>query len=161
MCCLYHIINFFWVFTTHFYHSWLLWVWLVFQKTVSTPQYYLCILREHKAEQHQRWCHDGHDVHSESTPSIRIICIYHKRVCIKCLHLSEWVNVKCECVFVLAYARFQCDHINKEYVCCYITPRKKKRKAMLAARLLIASQIRYGYRCCLTLFNCNKHVGNT
>lgn len=107
MCCLYHIINFFWVFTTHFYHSWLLWVWLVFQKTVSTPQYYLCILREHKAEQHQRWCHDGHDVHSESTPSIRIICIYHKRVCIKCLHLSEWVNVKCECVCVCLCSRMQ------------------------------------------------------
>lgn len=59
--------------------------------------------------------------------------------------------------------RSECDQINKEYVSAIEKKKKKhtvkKRKGKQSwqrERLLIASQIRYGYRCCL--FNCNMSV---
>lgn len=85
-------------------------------------------------------------IHKTYRQSELYICISQA-----CLHKSVhlWEFGMCVCVSQC----MQNPNIivkNKEvYVALYHEPRKMKRKAMLAARLLIASQIRYGYRCCL------------
>lgn len=72
-----------------------------------------------------RWCHDGHDVRSRAPH--RIHTVKPNYVSQACLHKMRWRAP-------------ECDQINKECV----SESAQKRKAKLAARLLIASPIRCG-----------------